>query len=193
METIDLNTKTEEGAKMSERVKILYDRAAKVLSVHASLNRMAMAAVQFLGYNGFKRWHCHNAKCFFKCTLKLATALYDKFRIKADFKEYELSYAPKGMEEHLRAWEKTLLEGIQELGSVQKDYCEETGTESRVVSCAIEMMSHDRENVGRYLRRFTESDWLALDMHIVDDRIHDKYKRKEEEEWKPMKGIAVKS
>lgn len=180
METINLNAQTEEGRAMAEKVKALYTRASKVLSVHCTLNKMAMAATQSLGYNGFKRWHRCNSKCLFDSGIKLANALYDKFRIKAEFSGYELTYEPKSLEEHLRSWEKALLDGIQELGTVQKEYCELSGMRSEVLDCSLSTLTHDYEKVGRYLKRFSESDWLALDMHIVDDRLHDKYKEKEE-------------
>ena len=75
---------------------------------------------------------------------------------------------------------KALLDGIQELGTVQKEYCELSGMRSEVLDCSLSTLTHDYEKVGRYLKRFSESDWLALDMHIVDDRLHDKYKEKEE-------------
>ena len=194
MESINFNAQTEEGRAMSEKVKSLYERAAKVLAVHCSVNKMAMGAMQSMGYNGFKRWHRYNSKCLFDCALKLANALFDKFRIKAEFKEYELNYSPASMEEHLKAWEKALLDGMQELGSVQKEYCEQTGMRSEVVDCAIGMIAHDHEKACRYLKRFTESDWLALDMHIVDDRLHDKYKQKEDGNyglWNNMMNYAM--
>ena len=93
----------------------------------------------------------------------------------------DVSYSPSSMEEHLKAWDGALLEAIQELGEINKDYYEIAGVSCGISKCAMHKMMRDYEKVGRYLKRFTESDWLTLDMHIVDDALHAKYKAKEEE------------
>ena len=187
MEILNLN-QSEEARAMADSVRTIFESAHKVLSVHCKLNMLAMSAVQSLGYNGFKRWHRYRSKQFFDLKLKLANELYDRFRIKADFKEQEVTYSPSSIEEHLKSWEKTLLGGIQELGTLGKSYCDLTGMTCDVIECALKELSHDYEKVGRYLKRFAESDWLTLDMHMVDDRLHDKYKCKEEGEskWNPF-------
>lgn len=62
-----------------------------------------------------------------------------------------------------------------------------------VVDCAMKKMGKDYEKVSRYIKRFTESDWLTLDMHIVDDKLHDKYKAKEEDkQWNPLEVMLGK-
>ena len=170
------------GKDMVEAVKALYDSVHKVLSVHSKLNAMAMAAMQSSGYNGFKRWHRCRSKELFCLDIELANEFIDRFRVKGDFKEYELSYSPSGMEEHLKAWEKALLDGIQELGTAGKDYFELSGMESCSIKKAMELLAKDYKKVGRYLTRFSESDWLSLDMHCVDDKLHKKYKKKEMED-----------
>ena len=174
---------------MADSVKSIFDSIHKVLSVHCKVNALAMSAMQSMGYNGFKRWHRYRSKQIFDLKLKLANELFDRFRIKAEFKEQEVSYSPASLDEHLRAWEKALLDGIQELGTLGKSYYELTGMKCEIVDCALKELAHDYEKVGRYIKRFTESDWLALDMHIVDDKLHEKYKCMEEGEpnlWNTM-------
>lgn len=188
MEILNLN-QSEEARAMSDSVKTLFESAHKVLSVHCKLNALAMCAMQSLGYNGFKRWHRYRSKQFFDLKLKLANELFDHFKVKADFKETEVTYSPASVEEHLKSWEKALLDGIQELGTLAKSYFDLTGMECEIISCAMKKLAHDHEKVSRYLKRFTESDWLALDMHIVDDHLHEKYKCKENGEqnlWNTM-------
>lgn len=164
---------------MADSVRALYDTAHKVISVHARLNALAMSAMQSLGYNGFKRWHRCRAKELFALDIELANEFIDRFRIKGDFKEYELSYSPSGMEEHLKAWESALMDGIQELGKAGKDYYELSGMEGCAIKKALEILAKDYRKAGRLLRRFNESDWLSLDMHSVDDKLHKKYKKME--------------
>ena len=101
------------------------------------------------------------------------------FRIKGDFKSYDISYDPQSMEEHLKSWDSVLLDGIQELGTLHKRFFELTGMDSKIINCAMCKLTRDYEKVGRLLKRFNESDWLTLDMHIVDDKLHEKYKEKE--------------
>ena len=179
MESININ-QPEETKTMAENVKALFESVHKVLSVHCKLNKHAMSALQSINYNGFKRWHRYRSKQLFELDIKLANELFDRFRIKPDFKDYELSYNPASVEDHLKSWEKALLDGVQELGELSKKYEELTGMSCEVIRCALKELVYDHEKVGRYIRRFNESDWLALDMHIVDDKLHDKYKLKEE-------------
>ena len=169
------------GKSMADQIHSLYEKLYKVLCIHTKLNMFSMTSLQGMGYNGFKRWHRYRSREFFEMKLCLRNELYDKFRIVADFKDSELSYSPMSMEEHLKAWDEVLLEGIQELGEINKDYYELTGVSCDISKCAMHKMMRDYEKVGRYLKRFTESDWLTLDMHIVDDALHAKYKAKEEE------------
>lgn len=173
-------TYNEEKKTMADSVTELYESANKILTTHCKLNRIAMSRLHVMGYNGFKRWHRYRSREFFEMKLCLANELYDKFRISPNFKDYEITYSPINVEEHLKSWDKALLDGIQELGTLNKRYYELTG----VNSCALEKtmcwLMRDYEKVGRLLKRFTESDWLTLDMHTVDDRLHEKYKEKEE-------------
>lgn len=168
------------NGNMAEQVKSLYERICKVLSVHCKVNKLAMIATQSLGYNGFKRWHRYRSRQFFEMKICLANELFDKFRIVADFKDYEVNYSPTSIEEHLKSWEKVILEAIEELGSINKDYFEVTGISCKIAECAMCKMIRDYEKIGRLIKRFTESDWLTLDMHVVDDKLHCKYKEKEE-------------
>jgi uncharacterized protein YozE (UPF0346 family) len=191
MESVTL--RTEEAKTMAESVRELFESVHKVLLTHCKLNDKAMCAAQALGYNGFKRWHRYRSKCFFDLDTKLANELFDKFSIRADFKDYEVAYSPSALDEHLKAWQKAILDGIQTLGTLDKEFYDQTGMMCGVIGCAMKKMSKDYEKVSRYIRRFTESDWLTLDMHIVDDKLHKKYKAKEEgQKWNPWEIMAGK-
>lgn len=168
------------NGSMAEQVKALYDGVCKVLTTHCKVNKLAMRSLQAMGYNGFKRWHRYRSRQFFEMKLCLSNELFDMFRIKGDFKSYDISYDPANMEEHLKSWEGALLDGIQELGTLRKKFFELTGMDSKIISKAMRKLACDYEKVGRLIMRFTESDWLTLDMHTVDDKLHCKYKGKEE-------------
>ena len=176
---MELNLNSVSGKSMGESVSSIYEEIGKVLTIHCKLNKLAMSKMQVMGYNGFKRWHRYRSRQFFELKLCLANELYDKFRISPNFKDYELTYSPTSVEEHLKSWDKALLDGIQELGTLNKEYYELAGVNYSIVEKAISKMMRDYEKVGRLLKRFTESDWLTLDMHVVDDKLHEKYKCKE--------------
>ena len=166
---------------MAEQVKSIYENVCRILTTHCKINKLAMRSLQAMGYNGFKRWHRYRSRQFFEWKLCLANELFDKFRIIADFKDYEVNYSPTSIDEHLKSWEKVILESIQELGTINKDYFKLTGISCKLAECAMCELVKDYEKIGRLIKRFTESDWLTLDMHIVDDYLHAKYKAKEEE------------
>lgn len=168
------------NGNMAEQIKSLYENICKVLTTHCKINKLAMRSLQALGYNGFKRWHRYRSRQFFEMKLCLSNEIFDKFRIKGDFKSYDVTYDPTSIEEHLKSWDSVLLDGIQELGTLHKRYFELTGMDSKIIESAIHKMIRDYEKVGRLIKRFMESDWLTLDMHIVDDKLHCKYKEKEE-------------
>lgn len=179
MEINYLSTKS-----MVDSVAELYESIYKVINFHCKLNKFAMSKMHSLGYNGFKRWHRYRSKQFFDLEICLCNELYDKFRISLTHKDYELSYAPNSMEDHLKNWDKALLSSVEELGSLNKEHYELTGSRCKIIECVMHKLIRDYEKVGRYLKRFNESDWLTLDIHIVDDKIHEKYKAKEEKhEW----------
>ncbi len=175
----NLGEKSEKS--MAESVASLYESIARILTTHCKLNMIAMSKMQVLSYNGFKRWHRYRSRQFHELKLCLANELYDKFRIAPTFKDYEITYSPANVEEHLKSWDKALLDAIQELGTLNKEYYEVVGVNCCMIEKAMGKMMRDYEKVGRLLKRFTESDWLTLDMHIVDNKLHEKYKTKEVE------------
>lgn len=175
---INYNVQTEKS--ILETIVEIYEKTHKILTIHCKLNKMAMNFCQSMSYNGFKRLHRIRGREFFELDVCLANELFDRFRIKADFKAYELNYSPSSMEEHLKSWDKALSDAVVELGDLNKRYYEQTGTDCKVIGCALHRMIRDYEKTGRFLKRFNGSDWLTLDMHIVDDNIHRKCKKKED-------------
>ena len=165
---------------MSERISSLYESIGKVLSMNCKLNEQSMVICHSIGYNGFKRWHRYRTRQFNDMKLCLANELFDKFRITYEFKDYEVKYSPKSLQEHLGLWEKFTLDSIKELGLLNQEYFKETGSESKIICTALCKLMKDYEKLGRYISRFNESDWLVIDMHSVDDHLHCKYKEKEE-------------
>lgn len=173
-----MNVKT-----MSEQITDIFNSIHDIISTYKKVSIKSMSIMQHLGYNGFKRWHRYRSKCLFDLELQLMNELCDSFRILPNFKDLEVSYSATGMEEHLRNWDKLLLDSIQELGKLNIEFTKQTGTSCKIIEKIMHIFSKDFEKVGRYLNRFSESDWLSIDMHIVDDYLHQKYKCEEEKLW----------
>jgi hypothetical protein len=174
------NVKLTSEKSMADKVKTLFEKIEKVCITHCKLNQHAMLIMQSLGYNGFKRWHRYRSKFFFDMKTYLVNELYDNYGIVSDMKEFTITYKPSSMEEHLRTWQSMLLDSIQTLGETQKEYFDTTGTDCEIINKLIHVLGKDHEKVKKFYNRFVESDWLTLDMHIVDDALHCKFKEKEE-------------
>ena len=164
---------------MSESITDIFNSVHDVISTYKKVSVKSMVIMQHLGYNGFKRWHRYRSKCLFDLELQLMNKLCDEFRITPNFKDLDVSYAPSGIEEHLRNWDKLLLDSVQELGKLNIEFTKQTGMSCELIEKLIHKFSKDYQKVGKYLKRFNDSDWLTLDIHIVDDCLHKKYKEKE--------------
>lgn len=183
---MELYTDSKAEKSMEDSILEIYKRANKIVSAHCKLNKAAMSAMHALGYNGFKRWHRYRSSQFYHICLWLENEAFDKFRVQGNFKGDEVSYSPSDMQEHLRSWDKALVEGSAELGDLQKELFNLTGDKSLAFEKALEILEKDFKRTGRLLKRFYESDWLALDMHTADEAIHAKYKKKEAMQWNSL-------
>lgn len=164
---------------MKNDVKELFGNIHNVLSIHCKLNKLSMIILQSMCFNGFKRWHRCRARELFELDLCLYNELFDKFRIVTDFKVDDIVYNPKTLEEHLKSWSDALLDGVEKLGSYNKQYFELTGMSCDIADRCLDIFIDDYTKVNRYYHRFSDSDWLTLDTHIVDDKIHECFKEKE--------------
>lgn len=158
----------------------LYAKVEAILDEHQQISEQAMIAMQALGYNGFKRLHRCDAKKYECLRLKLANGLFDKYRTKLKFKCSHVEYEPVSLRDHLATWDMKLEQSIKELAKLSKEFFDATGTINPVIKKALCLMTHHFEKTGRWYARFEDTNWLAHDVHVLDDRVHDKYKRKGE-------------
>ncbi len=167
--------------KTEDKISTLYNRMITILLETACLNECAMVVLHSKGYNGFKRWHRYRSREFREFVICLDNELFDKFHKTVKHEPVSISYAPANMNSHLVNWKEKLATAIHDLGECNKEYFALTGTTNCIVEDAIHILTRDYEKACRYYERFSEGDWLAHDMHVVDDIIHYKYKKKEEE------------
>ena len=160
--------------------KDLYTRMVKLLREAEQFNMSAMVVMQSLGYNGFKRWHRYRSRQFHECAIKLMNEAFDRYHEVVKPEQSTLAYSPANMNGHLLSWKDKLEGHMHELCGLAHEYFMLNGTQGKAVKHALHAMSRDYEKVCRYYERFMEGDWLAHDMHVVDDMIHYKFKKKEE-------------
>ena len=163
-----------------DKLLLVYSKALKVLKEYARISELAMVCMQSKGYNGFKRWHRYRNREFNNFALILQNELFDRYRKTVKIEIPMINYEPQSMNTHLLNWKEKINQSIIDLGSCNKDYFNLVGTDNCIINEAIETLSKDYEKVCRYYSRFSEGDWLIHDMHIVDDCIHKKFKKKEE-------------
>ena len=160
-------------------MKELYDSIIKVLKELEVKNENAMIICHSLGYNGFKRWHRRRTKMFKCWAIQLANDLFDNYRAKAIVPTTNASYSIMSLKEHLAEWDKFLEISLISLTEKNKDFFDSTGTMSCVLKKAIHQLQKDREKVRRWFTRFSETNWSAHDVHVVDYFIHE-HERKQE-------------
>lgn len=167
-------------AKTEDRIAMLYSNIMNLLKENEQINETAMVLLQSMGYNGFKRWHRYRSRQFHEYVIRLNNELFDRFHKTLKMEPVSVTYTPASMNSHLMSWKEKLDESMQKLSTYSKEYFDLVGMENKVVRCAMHTLARDYEKVCRYYERFAEGDWLAHDMHVVDDMIHYRYKKKEE-------------
>ena len=160
----------------------LYNSVIKVFSHLIKYYNDAMILCHSWGLNGHKRkyrWmtrHLTNWKLWFQCELM------DKYRMPASDAVETMRYSAGSFAEHLSQWDNFLKENINALAEAEKQFINMTGFENCIVKEAVCCLLKDYEKTGRYFRRFEENGWNLVDIHMVDDLLHEKIKAKEESE-----------
>lgn len=161
-------------------IEDIYKSIDKIVLKHLMINDEAMKICQSLGYNGFKRLHRVNSKKLLDEHIKLENDMFDKYRKLLNVVPDVVTYNPVNLKMHINEWKKILDEDIDVLGQLNFNHIQLIGLSNDVIECLIKIFIHDYKKVCRYYQRFSESNWNSIDMHLVDDKLHKKYKDYEE-------------
>ena len=161
----------------------ILEHVRAIMLTHLMVNDDAMKATHALGYNGWKRMHRTNVRCFTDLHMGIENIAMDKHRIMLDAKVGAVSYKPANMKDHLMKWDDLMGQNLQELGQLQNAYRDHTGGGCCIITMAMKRMGKQYEKTGRWIKRFNESSWGSHDLHEVDDRLHNKLKLLEESGW----------
>ena len=154
----------------------ILEKTDTILLTHLMLNDEAMKVCHFIGYNGFKRMHRWNAKCFLGLHLMIENLATDRHKMLLDAHVGGLTYRPAGLKDHFVKWGAKLEEDIYMLGQLNNAYCNHTGSGCCIIEKAITKMAKNNEKTTRWIKRFDESNWNPHDLHSLDDDVHLKYK-----------------
>lgn len=166
------------GMKEHKDMGQIFEAIDEIIMFHMMYNDKAMRYCQSIGFNGFKRLHRYNTRCFLDYHLKIENEAFDKYRMILDPKVSEFNYTAGDIVDHLHKWDMKLGEDIKKLGMLSNEYREMSGKDNCVIGEALGIMCHDYEKAGRWFRRFSETKSMH-DYHDLDDAIHVKMKAME--------------
>lgn len=155
--------------------KRLLDLVCKLVK----MNEAAACSCQKLCFNGFKRWHKCYIKNLEKIKAKIRDCVYEQYDIEL-YPEYpRVDYNPQGIIYHFTMFLDHIEKDIVELGEINKDYYNVSGFHSKY-SCRVhkilkEQVKKCRKMINRY-KNFSSEATALHDLHMVDDRIHEKLK-----------------
>jgi len=153
--------------------------AGDIILFHLMLNEKAMNVCHMLGYNGFKRKHRCNTKKFMKYLLKIENQSIDGYQTVSKIDGTDFIYCPLDLKSHLSAWKLELDKAIINMGFLNNQYFSESGIICKQITKPLKCMFKDREKVCRWIKRFEDTAWMGHDLHVLDDKLHCKYKKKE--------------
>jgi hypothetical protein len=167
---------------MESDIETIFKSVDTIILKHLMINDSAMKLTQSWGYNGFKRLHRVKAKKMLCEHLKLENCMFDKYRTVLETDVKGIEYSPSNIKYHISQMKETLESDIRELGKLNYKHIELVGISNSVIECVLECFMHDYEKMCRWFARFNESSWNSIDLRLLDDQLHSKYKKIEEGE-----------
>lgn len=168
---------------MEYDIETLYKEIDSIILKHIMMNDNAMKLTQSWGYNGFKRFHRINSEKMLCEHLKLENCMFDNYQIilKTDIANLKNDdYSASSIKYHLNQLKEIFYDDIKKLGKLNYEHIKLIGISNSIIECVLKCFAHDYEKVCRWFKRFDESGWNSIDIHLLDDRLHEKMKKIEE-------------
>lgn len=150
------------------------------------LNFKSMAICHKLGFNGFKRWHKCYAKKLFDLSICLELKAFDYYSVIIE-PEGEISkYDAKSIIYHFQSFKELLEKALADIGTLNKEFIDLTGFNAPVVKHIKKILLKQIEKCNRMVYRYKSigSEATGLhDLHMYDDELHKKLKKKEVENY----------
>lgn len=165
---------------MEYDIESIYKELDTIIIKHLMLNDNSMKICQSWGYNGFKRLHRVNSKKMLCEHLKLENCMFDKYRKVLKIENVSTEYSPTSFKYHLNQLKELFYNDIIKVGKLNYEHIKLVGISNSVAESVLEYLNHDYEKFCRWYQRFDENSWNYVDIHLVDDRLHEKIKKIEE-------------
>lgn len=165
---------------MDSDIETIYKEIDRIIVNHLMINDNSMKLCQSWGYNGFKRLHRVNSKNLLSEHLKLENCMFDKYRKVLEINNISTDYSPTNLKYHLSKLKDIYYDDIIKIGKLNHEHIKLIGVSNSVAENILKYLNHDYEKVCRWYQRFEENGWNYVDMHLVDDRLHEKIKKIEE-------------
>lgn len=165
-------------------IKEILTEIANISMRLSILNFKSMSICQKLGFNGFKRWHKCYAKELFDLSICLELKAFDFYSVIIEPVGETLDYDAKSLIYHFQSYKEHAEKSLAELGTLNKEFIELTGFKAPVIKHIKRILLKQIEKCTRIVYRYKSigSEATGLhDLHMYDDELHKKLKRKEEE------------
>jgi len=149
----------------------------------ASKNGMILC--QSWGYNGFKRLLRRLNRHLNNLCLLVENEMFDHYQLVAPLQHNANSYSafkPTDIKDFAHAWDATMKDACAQLALDNIALIGHTGIQSCLVKALIKCVLKHKEKAHRFLKRGDEVQWMAHDLHVYDDMLHEKVKCLEEKE-----------
>jgi len=158
-----------------------------ILKLNCQINHVldnAMVLCQSWGYNGLKRYYRYHHGHFDRLLLKLKNEMYDNHELVASLENSNHpSYQPTDIKDHARRWYETLRDAVNQMVQLNIALVGQTGMQSCVTKKMLHCLYKMKEKAHRFYKRGTEVQWMAHDLHVYDDCLHEKIKKKEKKRY----------
>ena len=142
---------------------------------HASDN--AMVLTHAWGYNGFKRMHeVLEDYIGFYC-IKIKKEMRDEQELSPPLTQVAFpAYAPIDIKDHAKKWHATITDACRQIADLNVRLMTESGKQSKTMKNYVNCLYKFKEYIVRFIKRAEHCEWMEHDLHVWDDRMHDKMK-----------------
>ena len=182
-EKMMMGMKTKSDSKNPE---MLLKRAINMFAIGQMFHSNASLESHKMGLQGFKRLHRYYARKDIEAKMKLEHYAIDMFgmTIKPDWESFSELKDIKTVKEMLDCYLEHEMNKYAELAEVANELTvNEFLNESHMIREELECVAREIIKCRRYIQDYENSAWSWHHIRYIDNMLHDKFKKKEHEEF----------
>ena len=142
---------------------------------HASDN--AMVQTHAWGYNGFKRMHEVLCEYLDYWCRKLEKEMRDEHELSPALTHMPYAaYQVTDIKNHAHTWYQTIKDACTQISTLNTQMMQTTGKQSCIMKQFVNCLYKMKQIAWRFIKRGEHCQWMEHDIHVYDDRLHDKMK-----------------